>query len=99
MAKGGRSDEEIKNYKNLLKEHRESQALERYRAMHHRQKALQSPEKYMCRIIDSMDQKTCLSHFQRLPKDIGDECLMQMHLVSCLTYCQTNKASSFLNLS
>jgi hypothetical protein len=35
MAKGGKSDVEIKNYKNLLKEHRESQALERTKAMHH----------------------------------------------------------------
>ena len=35
MAKGGKSDVEIRNYKNLLKEHRESQALERSKAMHH----------------------------------------------------------------
>ena len=97
MAKGGKSDVEIKNYKNLLKEHRESQALERTKAMHHRQKAFQSPEKYMCMIIDGMDQKkTCLPHFQRLPKDIGDECLVQMHLVGCLTYCQTIRPQVFL---
>ena len=48
MAKSGRTDVEIKNYKTLLKEHRESQALERSKAMHHRQKALQSSERYMC---------------------------------------------------
>ena len=97
MAKGGKSDDEIKNYKNLLKEHRESQALERSKAMHHRRKALQSPERYMCMIIDGMDQKkTCLPHFQRLPKDIGDECLVQMHLVGCLSYCQTIRPQVFL---
>ena len=68
----------------LLKEPRESQALERSKAMHHRQKALQSPEQYMCLIVDGMDQKkTCLPHFRRLPKDIGDECLVQM--VACHT--------------
>ena len=55
MAKGGRSHEEIKNYKNLLKEHRESQALECSKAMDHRKKALQSPERYVCMIIDVMD--------------------------------------------
>ena len=53
--KGGRTDDEIKNYKNLLKEHLESQSLERSKAMHHRQKALQSSERYMCMIIDCMD--------------------------------------------
>ena len=64
MAKSGRTDEEIKNYKTLFKEHQESQTLERSNAMHHRQKALQSPERYMCLIIDGMDQKkTCLTHF------------------------------------
>ena len=74
MAKHGRTDLEIKNFKTLLKEHWESQALERY----------------MWLIIDGMDQKkTCLPHFRRLPKDIGDECLVQMHLVGCLSYCQT----------
>ena len=35
MAKSGRSDEEIMNYKNILKEHRESQALERVKDIHH----------------------------------------------------------------
>ena len=55
MTKSGRNDEAIRNYKNILKEHRESQALERSKAMHYQQKALQSPEKYMCLIIDGMD--------------------------------------------
>ena len=84
MAKSGRADVEIKNYKTLLKEHRESQALERSKAMYHRQKALQHPGQYMRLIIDGMDQKkTCLPHFRRLPKDIGDD-LVQMHLVGCV---------------
>ena len=48
-------------------------------------------------IIDGMDQKkTCLPHFQRLPKDIGDEWLVQIHLVGCLTYCQTIRPQVFL---
>ena len=89
FAKGGKSDDEIQNYKNLLKVHRESQALERSKALCHRQKAHQSPEKYMCIIIDGMDQKkTFLPHFQRMPKDIGDEFLVQIHLVGCLLYSQ-----------
>ena len=76
MAKSGRTDVEIKKYKTLLKEHWENQALERSKAMYHHQKALQSPKRYICLIIDGMDQKkTCLPHFRRLPKDIGDECL------------------------
>ena len=97
MAKTGRTDDEIKNYKKLLKEHRESRALERSKVMHHRLKALQSPETYMCLIIDGMDQKkTCLPHFRRLLKDIGDECLVQMHLVGCLSYCQTIRPQVFI---
>ena len=97
LAKSGSTDEEVTKYKTLLREHRESQALERSKAMHHRQKALQSPERYMCLIIDGMDQKkTCLPHFRRLPKDIGDECLVQMHLVGCLLYCQTIRPQVFL---
>ena len=92
MAKGGRSDEEIRNYKILLKEYRESQSVEQSKALHHRQKALLSLERYMCMIMDGMDQKkTCLPHFQRLPKDIRDECLVQMHLVGCLLYSPKSK--------
>ena len=97
MAKGGISDEQIKNYNNLLREHRDSQAFERCKAMHHRQKSLQSPERYMCMIIDGMDQKkTCLLHFLRLPKHIRDECPVQMHLVGCLSYSQTIRSHVFL---
>ena len=34
-----------------------------------------------------MDQKkTYLPYFQRMLKDIGDECLVQIHLVGCLLY-------------
>ena len=82
MAKGGKWEEEIKNYNSLLREHHESQTYECSKPMHHRQKALQSLERHMCMIIDGMDQKkTSLSHFRRLPKDIGDESLVQMYLV------------------
>ena len=41
----------------------------------------------MCLMIVHMDQKkTCLPHFTRNPKDITDECLVQMPLVGCLSY-------------
>ena len=55
LAKSGSTDEEITKYKTLLRENQESQVLERFKAMHHRQKVLQSPERYMCLIIDGMD--------------------------------------------
>ena len=45
VAKVGKSDEEIKNYNYLLKDHCKSQALECFKAMHHRQKDLESPKK------------------------------------------------------
>ena len=97
LAKGGKSDDEIQNYRNLLKAHHESQALERSKVMRHRQKVHQSPEKYMCIIIDGMDQKkTCLPHFQRMPKRFGDECLVQIHLVVCLLYSQEIKPWVYL---
>ena len=51
----------------------------------------------MCLMIDSMDQKqTYLPHLRRLPKDINDECLVQMHLVGCLAYNGTVKPHVFV---
>ena len=85
------------NYKRLLKEHRDVQAQERMKAMHHREKALKFPSRYMCLMIDGMDQKkTCLPHFSRIPKDIPEECLVQMHLVGCLSYHTEVKPYVFL---
>ena len=44
-----------------------------------------------------MDQKkTCLPHLKRLPKDLNDECLVQMHLVGCLVYNGTVKPHVFI---
>ncbi|KAH7365155.1 hypothetical protein KP509_18G011500 [Ceratopteris richardii] len=87
MAKGATTPQEKHNFKNLLNNHRDSQALERKKAIHHRSKALRNPERYMCLLINGMDQKkTCLPHFYRIPKDIGDEVLVQMHLVGALVY-------------
>ena len=38
-------------------------------------------------MIDGLDQKKMyLPHLRRLPKDVKDECLVQMHLVGCLAY-------------
>ena len=55
--------------------------------MHHRENSLKSSEQYICLLIDGMDQKeACLPHMHRLPKDVNDECLVQMHLVGCLAY-------------
>ena len=63
--------------KKLLQDHQEAQALERRRAMHHRDKSMNKPKQYMCLMIDGMDQKkTCLPHLRRLPKDFDDECLV-----------------------
>ena len=73
--------------KKLLQEHREAESLERKKVMHHTEKCLKKPKQYMCLMIDGMEQtKTCLPHMRRLPIDINDECLVQMHLVGCLTY-------------
>ena len=98
MIKVARSNDSRKeNYKRLLIEHRDSQAKERIKAMHHRDKALKSPGHYMCLMIDGMDQKkTCLPHFAHLPKDISEDCLVQMHLVCCLSYNRMVKPFVFL---
>ena len=51
----------------------------------------------MCLMIDGMDQKkTCLPHLRQLPKDINDECLVQMQLVGCLAYIGTVKPHFFV---
>ena len=48
-------------------------------------------------MIDGMDQKKmCLPHLKRLPKDLNDECLVQMHLVGCLAYNGTIKPHVFI---
>ena len=88
MMKAASGDDAQKEYyKKKLIEHHDSQAKERIEAMHHRDKALKCPGRYLCLMIDGMDQKkTCLPHFTRLPKDINEECLVQMHLVGCLSY-------------
>ena len=97
MAKGAKTEVEKERFKLLLQEHRDGQALERKKAMHHREKSLKNPERFMCLMIDGMDQKkTCLPHFPRLPKDISDECLVQMHLVGCLAYNRTVKPHVFI---
>ena len=78
MIKAARDDYAQKDsLKKILSDHRDSQAKERMKAMHHRDKALKSPGRYMCLMIDGMDKKnTCFLHFSRLPKDIGEECLL-----------------------
>ena len=87
LAKGAKTSKEKDMSKKLLQDHREAQSLERKKAMHHREKCLKMPEQYMCLMIDGMDQKkTCLPHMRRLPKDINDECLVQMYLVGFLAY-------------
>ena len=97
LAKGAKSSMEKDMSKKLLQEHREAQSLERKKAMHHREKCLKSPEQYMCLMIDGMDQKkTCLPHMRRLPKDINDECLVQMHLVGCLAYNRSVRPHVFI---
>ena len=97
MTKGAKTTKEKDVNKQLLQDHREAQALERTKAMHHREKSLKKPEQYMCLMIDGMDQKkTCLPHFTRLPKDLNDECLVQMHLVGCLAYNGTIKPHVFI---
>ena len=48
-------------------------------------------------IIDRMDQKkTYLPHFQKMPNDIGDEFLVQIHLVVCLLYFHEIKPQIYL---
>ena len=70
-----------------MKERRYVQGQERMKAMHHREKALKFPSRYMCLMIDGMDKKkTCLPHFSRSPKHNPDRCLVQMHLVGSLSY-------------
>ena len=97
MTKGAKTTKEKEIHKNLLQAHREAQALERKKTMHHREKSLKKPEQYMCLMIDGMDQKkTCLPHFRRLPKDVNDECLVQMHLVGCLAYNGSVKPHVFI---
>ena len=87
VCKGAKTVTEKELNKKLLQDHRDAQALERKKAMHHREKSINYPTNYMCLMIDGMDQKkTCLPHLKRLPKDVNDDCLVQMHLVGCLAY-------------
>ena len=74
MAKGETTTKEKDVNRKLLQDHREAQALERKKAMHHREKSSKKPEQYMCLMIDGMDQtKTSLPHLRRLPKDFNNE--------------------------
>ncbi len=58
LIKATRNDDaQREKYKRILKEHRDGQAQERMKAMHHRDKALKCPGRYMCLMIDGMDKK------------------------------------------
>ena len=71
--------------------------MERKKVMHNRENSLKNPEQYMCLMIDGMDQKkTCLPHLRRLPNDVNDECLVQMHVVGSLAYNGTIKPHVFI---
>ena len=84
-------------HKNLLEDHRQAQALERKKSMHHREKSLKKPEQYMCLMIDGMDQKKmCLPDLRQLLKDLNDKCLVQMHLVGCFAYNGIVKPHAFI---
>ena len=37
-------------------------------------------------VLSLMVWTSCLPHFSRIPKDITDDCLVQMQLVGCLSY-------------
>ena len=50
-TKGAKTTKE----KDINKDHREAQALERKKVMHHREKSLKKPEHYLCLMIDGMD--------------------------------------------
>ena len=87
MAKGAKTTKKKRINKKLLQDHQEAQALEWKKTMHHREKSSSKPEQYMCLMINSVDQKKmCLPQFRRLPKDVNDECLVQMHLVGKKTH-------------
>ena len=48
-------------------------------------------------MIDGMGKKKmCLPHMRRLPKDVNDECLVQMHVVGFLAYHGTIKPHVFI---
>ena len=66
MIKGAKSDDSQKDiYKRSLIEHRNSQGKERIKDMHHRDKALKFPGRYMWLMIDGMDLKK--TSLPRLP--------------------------------
>jgi hypothetical protein len=58
MLKAIRTDDgEKDNCRKVLKHHHDSQTREWKKAMHHREKALKYPGRYMCIMINGMDQK------------------------------------------
>ena len=96
IAKSGRTDVEIKNYKTLLKEHQKKSSAGNLQSYASPPKSSSIAGTVHLR-LDGMDQKnTSLPHFRRLPKDIGDECLVRMHLLGCLSFCQTIRPQVFI---
>ena len=73
MVKGAKTTKDKDIHKKSLQDHRDAQALEQRKSMHHKEKSLKKPEKYMCLMIDGMDKKnTCLPQLRKLPKDLND---------------------------
>jgi len=53
----------------------------------HRKKCYDNPIKYLCLLIDGMDQKkTLLPHFVRTPKNLQEEKIIQFHLFGCMVF-------------
>ena len=51
-TKGAETPKEKDINKSLLQDHREAQALERKKVMHHREKSLKKSEHYLCLMLD-----------------------------------------------
>ena len=60
-TKGAKTAKEKDINKSLLQDHREAQALETKKVMHHKEKSLKKPKHYLYLMIDGMDQKKTLS--------------------------------------
>ena len=70
------------------------------KVMHHRQKALQSPQRYMCMIIDGMDEKGIRRSLLVCYTSKGCQRTLEMNPFSRLfDVLSINKASSLRNLS
>jgi hypothetical protein len=90
--------ERLKETRLLLEDHIEIVLREKMKYWKHIQKSRQKPSKYMCTILDGMDnKKTCCPHWIRIPHVFDHAWTMQFYLLGVLNHGHIPEAAAYVS--